>query len=72
MLKHQSAAITSKLTEVDLSLGEEEALEDVGRNADLYISHEVVMQDQSSISASVRIKSASTNDVMMISTTTST
>ena len=72
MLKHQSAAITSKLTEVDLSLGEEEALEDVGRNADLYISHQVVMQDQSSISASVRIKSASTNDVMMISTTTST
>ncbi len=72
MLKHQSAAITSKLTEVDLSLGEEEALEDVGRNADFYVSHQVVMQDQSSISASVRIKSASTNDVMMISTTTST
>ena len=72
MHEGQSAATKCEATEVGLSHDEEEALKDLKRKADLYISHQVVMQDQSSISASVRIKSASTNDVMMISTTTST
>ena len=45
VLERQSADITREATEMGLSLVEEETWEDIGRNADLYVSSQIDIQD---------------------------